>query len=62
MYDFAVPGILSINGASCNACAVTSQDPLVIKKILAKLRGKSLSLDMVGLPESRAPPQDDLFS
>jgi hypothetical protein len=35
---------------------------LVIKKILTYLRGKGLSLETAGLPESRAPPQGDLFS
>jgi len=37
------------------------EDPLVINKILTHLRDKALCLDTVGLPESRAPPQDDLF-
>ncbi len=38
------------------------EDPLVIKKILTHLRGKELCVDAAGLPRSRAPPQDDLFS
>mgnify|MGYP001828935751 FL=1 len=38
------------------------EDPLVVKKILMHLRGKGLYLETAGLPESRAPPQDDLFS
>jgi len=38
------------------------EDPLVIKKILTHLRGKGLYLEATGLPQSRAPPQGDLFS
>ena len=38
------------------------EEPLVIKKILMHLRGKGLYLEAAGLPQSRAPPQDDLFS
>jgi hypothetical protein len=38
------------------------EDPLVIKKILTHLRGKTLIVEAVRLPESRVPPQDDLFS
>ena len=51
----------SVCGSSMKVIAFI-EDPLVIKKILTHLRGKALSLDRVGLPESRAPPQDDLFS
>ena len=53
--------ICSVCGGSMKVIACI-EDALVIKKILTHLRGKALSLDMVGLPESRAPPQDDLFS
>ena len=38
------------------------EDPLVIKKILTHLRGKRLYLEAAGLPQNRAPPQEDLFS
>jgi len=38
------------------------EDPLVIKKILAHQHGKGLCLETAGLPQSRAPPQGDLFS
>ncbi len=38
------------------------EEPLVIKKILTHLRGQALCVDTAGLPQSRAPPQDDLFS
>jgi len=38
------------------------EDLLVIKTILTHLRGKGLCVDDVCLPESRAPPQADLFS
>ena len=38
------------------------EDLLVIKKILTHLRGKTLIVEAVCLPESRVPPQDDLFS
>jgi hypothetical protein len=37
------------------------EDPLVIKKILTHLRGKTLVVDDVCLPQSRALPRDDLF-
>jgi len=53
--------ICSVCGGSMKVIACI-EDPLVIKKILTHLRGKALSLDMVGLPQSGAPPQDDLFS
>jgi hypothetical protein len=38
------------------------EDPAVIKKILTHLRGKGPCVDDVCLPQSRAPPQGDLFS
>ena len=38
------------------------EDPLVIKKILMHLCAKGLYLVAAGLPQSRAPPQSDLFS
>jgi hypothetical protein len=38
------------------------EDPPVIKKILTYLRSKGLYLEAAGLPQSRAPPQGDLFS
>jgi hypothetical protein len=38
------------------------EDPLVIKKILTHLRGKGLYVEATGLPQSRAPPKDDLFN
>ena len=38
------------------------EDPLVIKKILTHLRGKGQYLEAAALPQSREPPQQDLFS
>ena len=53
--------ICSVCGGSMKVIACI-EDPLVIKKILTHLRSKGLYLEAVGLPESRAPPQGDLFS
>ena len=38
------------------------EDPLVIKKILTHLRAQGRYQEAAGLPQSRAPPQGDLFS
>jgi len=60
--------VFNIDIETCRVCGGSMrviaciEDPLVIKKILTHLRGKALCLDTVGLPKSRAPPQDDLFS
>jgi hypothetical protein len=51
----------SVCGGSMKIIACI-EDPAVINKILAHLRSKGLYLEAVGLPESRAPPQGDLFS
>ena len=53
--------ICSVCGGSMKVIA-RIEDPLVIKQILTHLRGKGLYLEAAGLPQSRAPPQDDLFS
>ena len=60
--------VFNIDIETCSVCGGNMKviacidDPLVIKRILTHLRGKVLSLDRVGLPQSRAPPQHDLFS
>jgi hypothetical protein len=51
----------SVCGGSMKVIACI-EDPVVIKKILTHLRSKGLYLEAAGLPPSRAPPQDDLFS
>jgi len=60
--------VFDIDIATCTVCGGSMkviaciEDPQVIKKILTHLRGKELYVDDVCLPESRAPPQGDLFS
>jgi len=60
--------VFNIDIETCSVCGGSMkviaciEDPLVIKKILTHLRGKGLYLETGGLPESRAPPQGDLFS
>ncbi len=60
--------VFNIDIETCSVCGGSMkviaciEDPLVIKKILTHLRGKGLVVDDVCLPQSRAPPQADLFS
>jgi hypothetical protein len=60
--------VFDIDIETCRVCGGSMQviaaieNPVVIKKILTHLRGKGLSLEAAGLPQSRAPPQQDLFS
>ena len=60
--------VFNIDIETCSVCGGSMkviaciEDPLVIKKILTHLRGKALCLEDAGLPQSRAPPQGDLFS
>jgi len=60
--------VFDIDIETCRVCGGSMkviaciEDPLVIKKILTHLRGKALCVDAAGLPKSKAPPQDDLFS
>jgi hypothetical protein len=60
--------VFAIDVETCSVCGGSMkviaciEDPLVIKTILTHLRGKTLVVERARLPESRAPPQDDLFS
>jgi hypothetical protein len=60
--------LFDIDIETCRVCGgamkviACIEDPLVIKKILTQLRGQTLVVDDVCLPQSRAPPQGDLFS
>jgi hypothetical protein len=60
--------VFNIDIDACRECGgavkviACIEDALVIKKILTHLRGQELCVDDVCLPESRAPPQADLFS
>jgi hypothetical protein len=57
--------VFNIDIEICRVCGGSMkviEDTLVIKKILAHLHGKGLYLEAAGLPQSRAPPQGDLFS
>ena len=60
--------VFDIDIETCSVCGGSMkviaciEDPVVIKKILTHLRSKGLYLEAAGLPPSRAPPQDDLFS
>ena len=60
--------VFDIDIETCHVCAGSMkviaciEDPLVIKKILTHLRSKGLYREAAGLPQSRAPPQQDLFS
>jgi len=60
--------VFDIDIETCRVCGGSMkviaciEDPLVVKKILTHVRGKELYVDDMCLPESRAPPQGDLFS
>ena len=60
--------VFDIDIETCSVCGGSMkviaciEDPAVIKQILAHLRGKTPIVDDVCLPQSRAPPQADLFS
>ena len=60
--------VFDIDIETCTVCggsmkvAACIEDPWVIKKILTYLRGQEPCDDDTYLPESRAPPQGDLFS
>ena len=60
--------VFDIDIETCSVCGGSMkviaciEDPVVIKKILTHLRGKGLYQEAAGLPQSRAPPQGDLFS
>jgi hypothetical protein len=60
--------VFAIDIATCTVCGGSMkgiaciEDPLVIQKILTHLRANELYLEAIGLPQSRAPPQGDLFS
>ena len=60
--------LFDIDIETCRVCGgavkviAAIEDPVVIKKILTHLRATGLSLEVAGLPQSRAPPQQDLFS
>jgi hypothetical protein len=60
--------VFNIDIETCSVCGGSMkvvaciEDPLVINKILTHLRSKGLYRETAGLPESRAPPQQDLFS
>ncbi|MGB5602652.1 MAG: hypothetical protein WBO14_09440 [Gammaproteobacteria bacterium] len=60
--------VFAIDIETCRVCGGSMEviacieDPLVIKKILTHLRGNGLYREAAGLPQSRAPPQGDLFS
>ena len=58
--------VFAIDIETCSVCGgnmkviAAIEDLVVIKKILTHLRAKGL--EAAGLPQSRAPPQGDLFS
>ncbi len=63
--------VFDIDIETCRVCGGSMkviaciEDPVVIKKILMHLRSKGLYLEaagLPGLPQSRSPPQQDLFS
>jgi hypothetical protein len=60
--------VFDIDIETCRVCGgsvkviACIEDPVVIKKILTHLRAKGLYQEAAGLPQSRAPPQGDLFS
>jgi hypothetical protein len=60
--------VFNIDIETCRVCGGSMkviaciEDPVVIKKILAHLRGKGMYLEVAALPRCRAPPQDDLFN
>ena len=59
--------VFAIDIETCTVCGGSMkviaciEEPLVIEKILTHLRAKGLYLEATGLPQSRAPPQGDLF-
>ncbi len=59
--------VFNIDIETCSECGgavkiiACIEDPVVIAKILTHLEGKAVSAEQVLLPESRAPPQPDLF-
>jgi hypothetical protein len=61
-------GVFDIDIGTCRVCGGSMkviaciEGPVVIKKILTHLCSKGLYLEPAGLPPSRAPPQDYLFS
>jgi len=60
--------VFAVDIETCSVCGgsmkviAAIEDPVVIKKILTHLRGKTPIVEPVRLPQSRAPPQQDLFS
>ena len=60
--------VFAIDIETCSVCGgnmkviAAIEDPVVIKRILTHLRAIGLYLEAAGLPQSRAPPQGDLFS
>jgi hypothetical protein len=60
--------VFNIDIETCSVCGGSMkviaciEGPLVIKKILTHLRGQGLYREAAALPQSRAPPQDELFS
>ena len=60
--------VFAIDIETCSVCGggmkviAAIEDSLVIKKILTHLSAKGLYQEAAGLPQSRAPPQQDLFS
>ncbi len=59
--------VCNIDIETCSECGgavkiiACIEDPVVIAKILTHLEGKAVSAEHGLLPESRAPPQPDLF-
>ena len=59
--------VFKIDITTCETCGgavkviASIEDPVVIKQILAHLERKAESKEFNPLPESRAPPQEDLF-
>ena len=60
--------VFDIDIETCRVCGgsmkviACTEDSGVIKKILTHLGSKGLYLEAAGLPSSRVPLQDDLFS
>ena len=59
--------VFNIDIETCERCAgrvkivACIEDPAVIERILAHLKGKAPSAELAMLPEGRAPPQARLF-
>jgi len=59
--------VFNIDIETCTECGgsvkviACIEDPVVIKKILTHLKEKAASKKSIQWPESRAPPQADLF-